>query len=129
MHKVLAKEPSARYRTADQLGRILISYRERGLELTGDQSAAETPAHGAPSVAPAPPPYEVLPEAPTAYRQPERVETGEAPVRSGDQILAPEYGGEEGLDWVAVALGFLAFISVTGLIPFWAYVASIYFRR
>jgi serine/threonine protein kinase len=129
VHKVLAKEPSARYRTADQLGRILISYRERGLELTGGQPAAETPAHGGPGATPSPPPFEVLPEAPTAYRQPERVESGEATVRSGDQLLAPEYGGDEGLDWVAVALGFLAFISVAGLIPFWAYVASVYFRR
>src|SRR5438552_3374652 len=41
VHKVLAKEPAARYRTADQLGRILISYRERGLEMTGAQPAAD----------------------------------------------------------------------------------------
>ena len=30
---------------------------------------------------------------------------------------------------MAVALGFLAFISVAGLIPFWAYVATVYFAR
>ena len=133
VHKVLAKEPAARYRTADQLGRILISYRERMLGLTAGQPPADTPAHGAPAVAaeiaarevlP-----EVLPEAPTVYRQPERVAPSENTVRSGDQLLAPEYSGDEGLDWVGVALGFLAFISVAGLIPFWAYVASIYFRR
>jgi serine/threonine protein kinase len=130
VHKVLAKEPSARYRTADQLGRILISYRERGLELTSGQPATETPAHGIPAVVPPPlPPMEVLPEAPTAYRQPERVTVSESTVRSGDQIMQPDYGGDDGLDWVAMALGFLAFISVAGLIPFWAYVASVYFRR
>jgi serine/threonine protein kinase len=127
VHKVLAKEPSARYRTADQLGRILISYRERGLELTSAQPSAETPQHGVPA-APLPP-VEVVPEAPTVYRQPERVVVSEPTVRSGDQAAAPEYGGEEGLDWVAVALGFLAFISVAGLIPFWAYVATVYFGR
>jgi serine/threonine protein kinase len=129
VHKVLAKEPSARYRTADQLGRILISYRERGLELTGAQPIAETPAHGAPPVAAELMPAEVLPEAPTVYRQPERVAVSPATVRSGDQLLAPAYAGDEGLDWVALALGFLAFISVVGLIPFWAYVASVYFQR
>ncbi len=30
VHKILSKEPAARYRTADQLGRILISYRRQG---------------------------------------------------------------------------------------------------
>ncbi len=33
--KVLSKEPTARYRTADQLGRILLSYRRRG-QITTD---------------------------------------------------------------------------------------------
>jgi len=128
VHKVLAKEPSARYRTADQLGRILISYRERGLDLTGGQPAAETPDHGAPPVA-VPPPLEVVPEAPTVYRQPARVTPSAPTVRSGDQIEPADYNADEGLDWVAVALGFLAFIAVAGLIPFWAYVATVYFQR
>ncbi len=34
IRKVLSKEPSARYRTADQLGRILQKYREQGLQPT-----------------------------------------------------------------------------------------------
>jgi len=73
---------------------------------------------------------DVLPEAPTAYRQPVRLAVStDATVRSGDQELAPGYAGDDGLDWVAVALGFLAFISVAGLIPFWAYVATVYFQR
>jgi serine/threonine-protein kinase len=134
VHKVMAKEPSARYRTADQLGRILISYRERGLEATGTQAAAAptglTPPQGVPRTPPADPhPAEVLPEAPTVYRQPER---GAVPVaaaaHSGEAEPEERYAGE-GLDWVAVTLGFLAFVSAAGLIPFWAYVASVYFRR
>ncbi len=36
LQKVLSKEPSSRYRTAEQLGRILASYRRRG-QLTTDQ--------------------------------------------------------------------------------------------
>ena len=129
VHKVLAKEPSARYRTADQLGRILISYRERGLETTGGQPPAETPVHGAPPLPGLPPAPEILPEAPTAYRQPSRSQAAGVTVRSGDDLPPPEYPQDEGLDWVAVALGFLAFVSVAGLIPFWAYVASVYFRH
>lgn len=36
LHKVLSKEPASRYRTAEQLGRILVSYRRQG-HLTTDQ--------------------------------------------------------------------------------------------
>jgi serine/threonine protein kinase len=37
IHKVMSKEPSSRYRTADQLGRILISYLRQGQRSTSDQ--------------------------------------------------------------------------------------------
>ncbi|NDJ76146.1 MAG: protein kinase [Chloroflexi bacterium] len=37
LHKVLSKEPASRYRTADQLGRILISYKRQGY-VTTDQA-------------------------------------------------------------------------------------------
>jgi serine/threonine-protein kinase len=125
IHKILAKEPAARYRTADQLGRILISYRERGESLT----AAQPPLGATPSqpIAPARPrPPEpisqVLPAAPTVYR----------PVAEPASITnqALEGGSEdEGLDWLAMALGFLAFMTVAGLIPFWAYILSVYMQR
>ena len=36
LQKVLSKEPASRYRTADQLGRILVSYRRQG-QVTTDQ--------------------------------------------------------------------------------------------
>jgi len=127
VHKVLAKEPSARYRTADQLGRILISYRERGLEATGMHLSVDTPPRGTPPVfAPPPPLPEVLPEAPTVYRQPVRGEQTVYAGRTSSIPPQPDYS-PEGLDWVAVTLGFLAFLAVAGLIPFWAYVASVYF--
>jgi serine/threonine-protein kinase len=134
-HKVMAKEPSARYRTADQLGRILISYRERGLEATGTQAAAlptgNTPPRGVPRMPPPtePRPPELLPEAPTVYRQPvQTAAPAAATVHAGDAMAEEAPYGGEGLDWVAVTLGFLAFVSVAGLIPFWTYVASVYFR-
>jgi serine/threonine-protein kinase len=37
IYKVMAKEPAQRYRTADQLGRILISYQKQGQEMTQNQ--------------------------------------------------------------------------------------------
>ncbi|MDY6876124.1 MAG: Stk1 family PASTA domain-containing Ser/Thr kinase [Chloroflexota bacterium] len=39
IRKVLAKEPSARYRTADQLAHVLEEYREHGEQMTGRQPA------------------------------------------------------------------------------------------
>jgi serine/threonine-protein kinase len=81
--KVLAKEPSARYRTADQLGRVLS-------RLTPSETAV--PAASFPSVPSA------SPEAPTAVMPPASVES---------------------LDWIAVALGLLAFLALGGLIPLW----------
>ena len=54
VRKVLAKEPSARYRTADQLGRILISYREQGQQTTDSLT----------------PPREALPQTPRAQPRP-----------------------------------------------------------
>jgi serine/threonine-protein kinase len=82
--KVLSKEPAARYRTADQLGRVLA-----GLVAPGE--AARLPV-----AIPAPP--IALPEAPTAALPP--VEA-------------------EGLDWLAIMLGLLAFLAVGGLLPLW----------
>ena len=139
VHKVMAKEPSARYRTADQLGRILISYRERGDDLTGAQ-----PAHTPPSAPQAPRlpaslpraaptlarPPEVLVEAPMAYRQPVPMNP-EVTVRgepAPDGYGGPASLGLDGIDWVAMTLGFLAFVAVAGLIPFWAYVFSVLSR-
>lgn len=121
VHKVMAKEPSARYRTADQLGRILISYRERGEEMTAAQPAtspatAPTLATGLPPVtktAPTVPPA----QAPTLYVPPVS-----APVPPPAPAEAYDDDEDEGLDWLAVALGFIAFVAVAGLIPFWAWV-------
>ena len=113
VHKVLAKEPSARYRTADQLGRILISYRERGEDLTAAQPAASAPASeeslaqfpsARPTSRPMPP---VIPEAAPAI-----------PSNSAPTLRADLYG-DEGMDWVAIGLGFLAVVSVVGLVPLW----------
>ena len=135
VHKVMAKEPSARYRTADQLGRILISYRERGDDLTGAQPATGAPpAPPAPRLVPQPParptiarPPEILVEAPTVYRQPTVMVVSEATVRGEPADYSPGLG-LDGIDWVAMTLGFLAFIAIAGLIPFWAYVLSVISR-
>jgi serine/threonine protein kinase len=52
VYKVMSKEPANRYRTADQLGHVLESYRDRGREVTSPNA----PAYQAPPP-PAPPQY------------------------------------------------------------------------
>jgi len=55
LDKVLSKEPGSRYRTADQLGRILISYRRQGHSATDEIPRVPSP-DTAPTLPPTPPP-------------------------------------------------------------------------
>jgi serine/threonine-protein kinase len=82
--KVLSKEPAARYRTADQLGRVLSG-------LMPQTVGASLPA--------------AFPATPAARP--------EAPTRALPSSAA------EGLDWLAIGLGLLAFLAVGGLLPLW----------
>jgi len=109
--KVLSKEPSARYRTADQLGRVLLKFGETS-------AAARVPANEPPVIRP-----EVLERMKQPASQPisaPRLEPDgldSAPPSSFDfgQILA----AFEELDWTTIALALLTLISVGGLIPLW----------
>ena len=98
---MLSKEPAARYRTADQLGRVLLRF--------GTQTKQE-PA----------PELSLTPEALPTYRP----EPEPEPVYHTDPVLlaAPPVD----IDWVSVALGLLALIAVGGLIPFWMWVYFVY---
>jgi serine/threonine-protein kinase len=85
IHKVMSKEPSARYRMADQLGHVLESYRTRGREQTishppistpfpsqsSQPPAPTTPQQSRPQTPPPPPPPQHLPfsQAGPAYPQ------------------------------------------------------------
>jgi len=58
LDKVLSKEPQARYRTADQLGRILISYRRQGHSATDEIPRVPAP-DTSPTLPPTPPPISI----------------------------------------------------------------------
>jgi serine/threonine-protein kinase len=121
--KVLSKEPSARYRTADQLGRVLLRFGTQ-------QDIPDTPA------------LNLTPEAVTTYRQPETVpqppvatvasvprkaEPRPAPLPPAP-VSVPEVTYDE-IDWGAVLLGLLALLMVGGLVPFWIYIYFLYNPR
>ncbi len=98
--KVLSKEPSARYRTADQLGRVLLNFIN---------------AQAAPALA-------LTPElAPKAISRPA---TNPTPTQPRKVIAAPKTDEQIPLniDWVSAGLGLLALLAVGGLIPFWLWV-------
>jgi serine/threonine-protein kinase len=96
IRKVLAKEPSARYRTAEQMAYVLQEYRKRGDERTGWQPAATAPD-----------------EDDTAMGEPR---ADEGPAESATAAADP----------LVIVLGVIAFIAVVGLIPLWLLVYQAY---
>ena len=107
--KVLSKEPASRYRTADQLGRVLLSFGKLNKEKTGPI---------------------LLPKIANANHQTAQASNipRQAPVERlnrSDFIESPETIDEEyhePLDWMTWVLGLLAFTAILGLIPFWLYI-------
>lgn len=91
--KVLSKEPSARYRTADQFARVLQN-------LT------------------------VIPEVPGVVEGAEQLVP--QPLSVEYETPSAEEGPVSKLDWIAIALGLLAFLLIGGLIPLWLWVCLRY---
>lgn len=93
--KVLAKEPSARYRTADQLGHVLMKFQEK------------------------PEAYFTITSA-----LPSEVGVQETQRSTPPPITPEDYNYEQksAVDWKMIGLQLLTILSVGGLIPFWMYV-------
>jgi len=107
--KVLSKEPAGRYRTADQLGRVLISFGHHNEEKTGPI---------------------VLPQRSKPLQHNNRPNQ-ERPIPSAEIIQKPYTQSpiedelieeDDRIDWVTWLLGLLAFTTILGLIPFWLYI-------
>jgi serine/threonine protein kinase len=123
--KVLSKEPSARYRTTDQLGRILETFlqnrAQHNLPRNGVHEAQ--PDHLS-SAFPAPAAAEFHSPSPVKQQKPGR----KAPPYPAAGIDWPQTGAETaeepapGIDWTTILLGLGVAIAVGGLIPFWIYV-------
>ncbi len=91
--KVLAKEPSARYRTADQLGRILTNI-----------SLNAVPGE----------------------RSPIDAELDIPDLELAEPTSPQKTSATSEMDWVVVALGLVAFLTIGGLIPLWLWVCLLY---
>ncbi|WP_374688247.1 protein kinase [Promineifilum sp.] len=132
LQKVMSKEPAARYRTADQFGRILSAYRESGLQATGPVSifdlVPEAVTYEQPTAL-----YPRPPGGSPAYPpQPEIVihpnETWPEPgsITSAPTALYPPRGQAAPRDWVAIVLSILAIVAMLGLVPLWYFVYQAY---
>ena len=110
--KVLSKEPAARYRTADQLGRVLLRF--------GTQR--DTPST---------PSLSLTPEASSTYQQPEPPSAAppRPPARRPESVFSSPDFSVPDIDWTSVGLGLMAIIAVGGLIPFWIYIFFRYNSR
>lgn len=124
--KVLSKEPSQRYRTADQLGRVLMTF---GAARKSTAEAATTPPPQAesanrPAAAPASEPISqpraasAAQPAPRPSFEPALPRADESPARIIEEELF-------GIDWISVGLALLALLAVGLLIPLWL---MVYYR-
>ncbi len=116
--KVLSKEPSARYRTADQLGRVLMQF--------GAKRDALSPANLAPvSAQPAPAAIPIQPEiARRLAGKPSVPQPVPAPRPAAPDDSPSAW---EQFDWITIALALVALLAVGGLIPFWMIVFNTIF--
>jgi len=108
--KVLSKEPSARYRTADQLGRVLMSFGRINKDKTGPIILPQTST----------PPLEEEDDLNGKRFPPREPVVVPLPVEPEEDEF--NNGPEEKIDWLTWVLGLLAFTAILGLIPFWLYI-------
>ncbi|MBL8107828.1 MAG: hypothetical protein JNJ72_19835, partial [Anaerolineales bacterium] len=122
--KVLSKEPAARYRTADQLGRVLQKFGTLpDLPPEPQQPLPPQVITVRPDIADrlSPPPQPVVEQTyqpQYQYTPPPRVQ----PAQPSYEESTPD-----NTDWVSVGLGLLAVITVGGLIPFWLLIILTFF--
>ena len=133
--KVLSKEPSARYRTADQLGRLLMGLyeTERSVPFSNEnlqqppklEQVRPNPVPGEEPPAHIPTPVQVKAFTPPAA---DKTPTNHAIFSRPSQSPGknPEFAREERfratIDWKTWSLGLLAAALLLGLIPFWFYI-------
>ncbi|MBL8099081.1 MAG: hypothetical protein JNK81_07850, partial [Anaerolineales bacterium] len=120
--KVLSKEPTARYRTADQLGRVLQKFGTMPDPTPIQQPVSPQVITIQPDIAERLYPPITPPEEQTYQPQYIPPQPLPQPVPVSDTE-----SNSENVDWVSVGLGLLAVIAVGGLIPFYLLVYLTFF--
>jgi len=129
--KVLSKEPSARYRTADQFGRVLISLRQ-SINLSPLEAGATVKSSLNDTVQSynqvSLPPVPIQPEYQAATQQSRAASPSQPPPKTSNtpQPGVPAVKNALDIDWGTWALLFLTVITLGGLIPFWVWIYLLY---
>ena len=129
--KVLSKEPSSRYRTADQFGRVLISL-NRSIKASSNQTTSTVKAssdefsHLPTQKLPA---QRQTQQHPTTTHQKTEQETylpinTSSTGKSSAKIANTRNGMD--IDWRTWVLVFFTVITVGGLVPFWVWIYLLY---
>jgi serine/threonine protein kinase len=114
--KVLRKEPSARYRTADQLGRVLLTITNPTELNEPTINLNEAPTTGSPLL-------------PLDLEESDSADVSVAPKQKTPPEAAKTFQQGESpldIDWGTWILGLLALLAVGGLIPIWLWVYFTY---
>jgi len=129
--KVLSKEPSSRYRTADQFGRVLISL-SRSIKLAAPQVAVTQKASleeiSQPTSRSQPAPIRAQPSPPAAIPpSTPGVNPSKNPKSASVKTDLPT-GSQNAMDidWLTWGLVLLSVITLGGLIPFWVWIYLLY---
>ena len=139
--KVLSKEPSTRYRTADQLGRVLVSYTNQAnggftgvtpdfpladeTAKVSDQKLAQ-PLSTRISKPTSSSPITANRTGDLTYRSPASQITSYSPPQSVSVTNQAPEENPFAIDWITISLGLLALIAVGGLLPFYLWVFFLY---
>lgn len=127
--KILSKEPSQRYRSADQLGRVLRNILQRPENYAN--TIASAPVHSHTAAITSPTTFSATTATrPSGITQPRPAvpqQQGSQPVRAYTAPQAAPAAVETDdqaldIDWVTIFLGLFATLAVGGLIPLWLYI-------
>jgi len=129
--KVLSKEPSLRYRTADQFGRVLISLsRSFKASFTEALSLEKTSANNIPPLSN----KDISAPLQTQPHPPAQISSTDKDIYAGDhprRNSQPKHTAETpqnalDIDWLTWGLVLLAVVTLGGLVPFWVWIYMLY---
>ena len=129
--KVLSKEPSARYRTADQFGRVLIALRQ-SLKMASVETGTTVKSSVADPVPVLLPPVvattQTQPASPAPALPIRASQSPSHPVQSVPRLTETKPAQQNALDidWGTWALVLLLVITLGGLIPLWVWIYFLY---
>jgi eukaryotic-like serine/threonine-protein kinase len=114
--KILSKEPSSRYRSTDQLGRILVSFTNN----TNPYNFPNLP----PEVEAKPAPVMSSTRTTNLAQVSTQVSVAEAPryQEPSTRPVPVNPNSPANFDWGTITLGLIALLAVGGLIPFWIFI-------